>query len=243
MTGDAYYERQLSDHGYGQIIIFGDPQQNAIRTTHLLTTSDTCHAFYDTAFILNDNTIEVFANKSLAKLVSAMHLTPSGKWVFDRNSSILQTKLDHFDRTMQYIGMHTTMVHGGQFAASDDPPRTFVSHDNAPGQDCFFEVQVQYFIVFDAPMLIHILVLDTKAHCGSQLKWVETWGVVPINQTTALKSWVNNNLGTESDYQHFYQTSFKRVGVQSANGIASVHLEDTYQKLVTHCDEYLNKHK
>lgn len=242
MTSDAYYERQLSDHGYGQFIIFADPPQSAARTTHLFTTSDTCHVFYDTAFFLNDNTVEVFANKSLAKLVSAMHLTPSSKWIFDRNSSVLQTNLDHFDRTVQYIGMHTTLVHEGPFAASDHGPRTLVSDDNAPGQDCFFDVQLQYFIVFDTPMVIHIFVMDTKSHCGSPLKWIETWGSEPINHT-ALKSWVNNNLGVESDYQQFFQTSFKRAGAQSANGIDSIHRGDTYQELVTHCDEYLNKDK
>jgi hypothetical protein len=242
MTSDAYYERQLSDRGYGQTIIFGNPQQSAVRTTRLFTTSDTCRAFYDTAFFLNDNTIEVFANKSLAKLVSAMHLTAPANWIFDRDSGILQTKLDHFDRTVQYIGMRTTLVHGGQFAASDGGPRSFVSDDNAPGQDCFFDVQLQYFIVFDAPVLIHIVVLDTQSRCGSRLKYIETWPIEPINQA-ALKSWVSNNLGIESDYQRFFQASFKRAGAQSANGIDSVHRGDTYQKLVTHCDEYLNKQK
>jgi len=243
MTSGSYYERQLSDHGYGQIIVFEDPQQSAARTTRLFTTSDTCQVFYDTAFFLNDNAIEAFANKSLDKLASAMRLTPSVKWSFYRNSSFLKTKLDHFDRTVQYIGMYTTLVHAGQFAASKEAPRTFVSDDNAIGQDCFFDVRLQYFIVFDAPMLIHILVLDTTSHCGSPLKFAETWGRERINQA-ALKSWINNNLGTESDYQQFFQRSFyKLAGSQSANEIDRVHRGDTYQELVTLCDKYLDKQR
>jgi hypothetical protein len=247
MISDSYYERQLSDHGYGNIIRFMDPQQSAVRTIHLFTTGvtsgDKCQAFYDTAFFLNNDEIEKFASGSLDldKLAKAMRLNPSVRWSFDRDSEILKANLDHFDRTVQYVVMRTTLVHADRFAASDGAPRTFVSDRDAAGQDCFFEVQLRYFIAFDAPIVIHIFVMDTTPHCGSRLKWEETWQFEPIDRT-ALKSWINN-LGIERDYQQFFRVSSAQAGGASAGAIDSVHRSDAYHKLLDHCHESLNKNR
>jgi hypothetical protein len=244
MTNDAYYEQQLSDHGYGTITPFDAPQQSAVRTTHLLTTSvtsdDTCQAFYDTTFLLNDNGIERFARVRLTKLTSAMRLAPSANWSFSRTSSVLREHLDHTDRTVQYVGMRTTLAHAGVFLASDgDPPRTFVS--DAPNQDCFFDVQLQYFVAFDAPTFIHIFVLDTIPRCGPRKVYEERYDSKPIIDQAALNRWINNLI--KRDYQEFLRLSFAVTGVQSADEIDRVRETEPYKQLVKHCHESLNKNR
>jgi len=167
-----------------------------------------------------------------------MRLRQPPSWSFSRDSSRLRTNLEHFDRTVQYVGIGTTLAHSGLFVDSE-APSTFVSDRKAPHHKCFFEMQLQYFIVFEAPILIHIFILDTKARCGSTYD-EKLYEPKPIDRA-ALNSWIDSR-GIDGEYQQLFK-GVDPASVQSRDEIERVRGTEPYKQLLKHCRESQNKNR
>jgi hypothetical protein len=234
-AAEPSYQTQLSDHGYGQLIVFADRPVDAVRTTHLYlaTFDEACERFCDTAFLLNDNQVEHFARVGLEKITAAMRLGQPLQWLFVRDSSRVRENLSRFDKTPQFVGIKTTLTHTKVFVDSEGPPRSFI--DGAARQDCFFAVTLQYYIVFDAPKFIHIFVVDTKPRCGSSAVEPFLYPAKKIDGA-ALSRWINN-LGIERAYRQSFGGAVAEGGASSSDDVAGIQKSDAYARLLKLCRE------
>ena len=234
--GESYHTLRLSDKGYDNIR-FVAPSGSAIRTTHVfrssVTTGDPCSAFYDMTFLLDNNAIERLGGVALARLTPAMRLQQSPGWSFKStpDAADLRMNLDYRARKMLWVGMSASLAHAGRFVPSNDPPRALVG--GAEAQDCFFDVQVQYFIKFDAPAFMHIIALDTTPRCGSRLLREEGFRDKKVD-TAAFKNWIDG-LGIEGQYQQFLNELLRQPQSQFVDDLNTVRSTEAYKDLVKHC--------
>jgi len=229
------YETHLSDHGYGQLIVFADRPDGAVRTTHLYvaTFDEACERFCDTAFLLNDNQVEHFARVGLEKITEAMRLGQPLQWLFVRDSSRVRENLSKSDKTAQFVGMKTTLAHAGVFVDSKSPPRSFIN--DAAGQDCFFDVTLQYYIVFNAPNFMHIFVVDTKPRCGSSQVEDFLYKGKKIDDGP-LREWIDN-LGIERAYRQSFGGAVAEGGASSSDDVGRIRKSDAYAQMLKLCRE------
>lgn len=246
MIAETYHTFPLSDDGYKDIT-FTDPRKEAVRTKSLFLTpvkaGDRCRAFYDLAFSIDDNQVKRVADVAVAKLSGAMRLVQSSSWRFSPypDTTILRRNLDDEARRSPWVGMSTGLVHARRFAPSDGPPRPFVS--DAVEQDCYFDVELQYFIKFDAPTLVHILVVDTIPWCGSRLLYDQKFKTRTLDRK-ALQGWIDG-LGIEHDQQTLFEKVLLRPDVstvQSMNDLNEIRQKPAYQEALKRCQKVLGEH-
>lgn len=210
-----------------------------------MTSGDRCRAFYDIAFLLDNNGIKRLAGISLDRLTPAMRLVQSSGWSFGSNpdATVLRKYLDYDWRRMQWVGMSTTLVHSGRFVPSNDPPRGLVR--DAEAQDCYFDAQLQYYIKLNAPTFIHVLVLDTTPRCGSRLLHDEKFRYKDIDRAT-LNKWIDG-LEIERAQQGFLDNLLRQsgsvasIGVQFAGDVEAARGTGAYKDAVKRCRASLNE--
>jgi hypothetical protein len=246
LFGESYYAVQLSEDGYGDAIHFLARSSSAIRTRYMfeasVSSADRCGAFYDLAYFLDDNQVKRLAEVSVARLASGMRLAQSPSWHFSPypDSAALRINLKKEPR-MQWVGMSTTLLHAARFGPSDGPPRTFVK--GADGQDCYFRVDLQYFIKLQAPAFVHILVLDVTPYCGSRLVYEQKYQSKSLDGI-ALKNWVDG-LGIQREYQGFLNDLTRGPSplpaLHFADESKAIRNTEPYKAAVRRCRESLNE--
>ena len=245
MTTNARLPVQLSDDAYENINFLPLISSNASRITYVFTTdivsSDPCQAFHDIEFMIDDNGIKRFAEVTVTKIASLMKLIPSPNWQFRPypDSNGLKANLVFRHSELQFIGMATTLVHSGRFTPSDGRMPEVLGYTQ--GQDCFFGVRYQYFVRFNAPTLIHIVVLDVTARCGTRLKSEMAYDPRSLDRAR-LKAWLDT-LKLERDYHELLndQAASSLIGgMQSIDSLKRARNSESYKAFVDHCRQTLN---
>jgi hypothetical protein len=237
----------LSDDGYAGIIHFRAPTtSSSIRTKYIyqanITAGDRCRAFYDIESLLTDDDIKGFADIALNQLTSKMRLAYLSAWdynSYNRRANDLQVSLERGDRKNLYIGMSVKLTHDGKFTPSTVPPHSLIP--DSDGQDCYFDVQLQYFFMLDAPAFTHIIVLDTTPQCGSPRLNDGNFDLKKIDRV-GLKKWIDS-FGIQREYQDSLDArlkQFQSLSVRLADDLKRIHDNETYKDSVKHCHDSLS---